>query len=178
MKNSTKWLASAFAAASILFAANVNAQTTGHDSKDTWRLGLGVEAGIPTGNLNNFSNFSIGGTARLQYDAAGALSYMLTGGYYSVIAKELPSGAKPDNLGIVPLKAGLKVYPAANFYISGEAGVGIETNYAKNTKFIVSPGIGYSGNKGLDVGLRYENFSGQSNNYGMVGLRLAYGFQL
>jgi len=178
MKNSTKWITSAFAAVAILFASNVKAQTTGHDSKGVWRLGIGVEAGIPTGDLNSFSNFDLGGTARLQYDAKSNLSYMLTAGYYSVFAKELANGVKPDNLGIIPLKAGLKVYPVANIYLSGEVGAGLETNYGKNTKLIVSPGIGYSGNQGLDVGLRYENFSGQGSNYGLVGLRVAYGFAL
>lgn len=32
--------------------------------------------------------------------------------------------------------------------------------------------------KSWDVGVRYENYSGQSNNYGTVGLRIAYGFGL
>jgi hypothetical protein len=178
MKNSTKWITSAFAAVAILFASSVKAQTTGHDSKGVWRFGVGVEGGIPTGTLNNFSNFSLGGTARLQYDAQSNISYMLTGGYTSVFAKELSNGVKPDNLGLVPVKIGLKVFPISNLYISGEAGAAFETNYGKNTKFVVSPGIGYAGNQGLDVGVRYENYSGQSNNYGIVALRLAYGFAL
>ncbi|MBW4891633.1 hypothetical protein KXQ82_18045 [Mucilaginibacter sp. HMF5004] len=177
MKNSTKWLASAFAAASLMFASNVKAQTTSADSKNVWRLGIGVEAGVPTGDLNNFSSFSLGGTARLQYDGQSNLSYTLTSGYYNVFAKKVGT-ITPSDLGIVPLKAGLKVYPTSNIYISGEVGAGFETNYAKNTKLIVSPGIGYAGNQGLDVGLRYENFSGQNNNYGFVGLRVAYGFKL
>jgi hypothetical protein len=176
MKNSTKWITSAFAAVAILFASNVKAQTNTNPG-DTWRLGIGIEGGIPTGNLNTFSNFDLGGTARLQYDTKSNLSFMLTTGYYNVFAKEI-NGFKPDALGLVPVKAGLKVFATENIYFSGEAGAGFETNYGKNTKFIVSPGIGYANYKGLDIGLRYENFSGQSDNYGLVGLRVAYGFKL
>jgi hypothetical protein len=176
MKNSTKWITSAFAAVAILFASNVQAQT--NKDPGQWRLGVGVEAGVPTGNLNSFSNFDLGGTARLQYNSKSNLSYTLTSGYYNVFAKELPNGVKPTDLGLVPVKAGLKVFATDNIYFSAEAGAGFETNYAKNTKFIVSPGIGFANLMGLDVGLRYENFSGQSDNYGLVGLRLAYGFKL
>jgi hypothetical protein len=176
MKNSTKWLASAFAAASILFASNVKAQNSTNPGQ-TWRLGIGIEAGVPIGDLNNFSNFDLGGTARLQYDTKSNISIMLTSGYYNVFAKSV-GNIKPTDLGIVPVKAGVKIFATDNIYFSGEAGAGFETNYAKNTKLIVSPGIGYADVKGLDVGLRYENFSGQNNNYGLVGLRVAYGFKL
>jgi len=40
------------------------AQTT---NPNQWRFGIGVEGGIPTGNVTNVSNFDLGGTARLQY---------------------------------------------------------------------------------------------------------------
>lgn len=175
MKKSTKWIASAFAAVALLFASNVKAQTS--NPGDTWRLGVGVEAGLPTGDLNSFSNFELGGTARLQYDTKSNISYMLTSGYYNVFAKSF-NGVTPSAQGIVPVKLGMKYFATSNIYFSGEVGAGFETSYADNTKLILSPGIGYANVKGLDVGLRYENFSGQGDNYGLVGLRIAYGFKL
>jgi hypothetical protein len=181
MKNSTKWIASAVTAVAIFFGSNVKAQTTNSNPGDTWRLGVGVEGGVPTGNLHDFSNFALGGTARLQYDTKSNISFMLTSGYYNVFAKDQTVGGvtvSPNDVGIVPVKAGLKLFANQNIYFSGEAGAGFETNYAKNTKLILSPGIGYANYHGLDIGLRYENFSGQSDNYGLVGLRLAYGFKL
>lgn len=181
MKNSTKWITSAFAAVAILFASHVNAQTKTSNPGDIWRLGVGVEGAIPTGDLNSFSNFSLGGTARLQYDTKSNICFMLTSGYYNVFAKSYTAGAttvKPDAQGIVPVKAGIKVFAGEHIYFSGELGAGFETNYAKNTKFIASPGIGYANAGGLDIGLRYENFTGQSDNYGLAALRIAYGFKL
>lgn len=180
MNSSTKWIASAVTAVAIFFGSNVNAQTK-ENPGDVWRLGIGIEGGVPTGNLHDFSNVDLGGTARLQYDTKSNISFMLTSGYYNVFAKQQTVGnvsVTPDNVGIVPVKAGLKVFATDNIYFSGEAGAGFETNYAKNTKLIVSPGIGYANYKGLDIGLRYENFSGQNDNYGLVGLRVAYGFKL
>ncbi len=79
--------------------------------------------------------------------------------------------------GIIPVKGGLKLFIKDGFYVMGEAGAGFETRYFKDTKLILSPGVGFATRK-WDFGLRYENFSGQRNNYGLVGLRVAYGFGL
>jgi len=184
MKNSTKLMATAIAAVAILFGTQVKAQTTTSTDSSPWRLGIGVEGFAPTGKLHDISNIGIGGTARLQYGADKGLAYTLTSGYYNAFGKDVNAatsfgtiGSKSAALGIVPIKLGIKAYFADNIYFGAEAGAGFETNYAKNTKLILAPGVGYS-NHSWDIGARYENFSGQSNNYGLVGVRIAYGFSL
>jgi len=173
MKTTIKLMASAIAAVAVLFATNVKAQ----DAKP-WRLGIGLEAGAPTGNAHDVSNFELGGTARLQYGADKGLAWTLTSGYYNMFLKspykDLPGA---QDIGIVPVKLGLKAYFTDNFYFGAEAGAGFETNSGGDTKLILSPGLGWSSPK-WDVGVRYENFSGQSNDYGLVGARIAYGFGL
>ena len=182
MKNSTRWIASAATVVAIFFGSHVMAQSSNTSSTDNpLRLGIGIEGAVPTGSLSNASNFALGGTVRLQYEASPSLAFTLTSGYYNFFIKDQTYGTttlKFDNLGVIPVKAGLKAFATSNIYFSGEAGVGIETNYAKNTKLILSPGIGYASASGLDIGVRYENLSGQNNNYGMVALRIAYGFKL
>ena len=180
MNTSTKWITAAATVVAIFFGTNVKAQTNS-STADTWHLGIGIEAGIPTGNLNNISNFELGGTARLQYSTPSNIAFMLTSGYYNAFAKSTTVGGvtyTPKDVGIIPVKAGLKAFANKNLYFSAEVGAGFETYYAKDTKLIVSPGIGYANYQGLDIGVRYENFSGQNNNYGLVGLRVAYGFKL
>lgn len=176
MKNSTKLIASAIAAVAIFFGTNVKAQDS-----NPWRLGIGLEAGAPTGNAHDGSNFELGGTARLQYGADKGLAWTLTSGYYNFFAKsvDLPGGGsfKGPNAGLVPVKLGIKAYFAPSFYFGAEAGAGFETSTGGNTKLILSPGLGWSSSS-WDVGARYENFSGQGNSYGLAGLRVAYGFGL
>jgi len=181
MKKVSKLLAVAFTAAALFFTSNVKAQTT---PSNAWRFGIGVEGGIPTGNLNDFSKFDLGGTARLQYGITNNLALTLTSGYYNFFARGssatidgITYTAKPKDLGLVPVKVGIKAFFAGNLYFGAEAGAGFETSYAKNTKLILSPGVGYA-TKSWDVGVRYENFSGQSDSYGTVALRVAYGFGL
>ncbi len=188
MKNKSKIMAIAIAALAIFFTTNVKAQTT---PPSAWRFGVGLEGGLPTGNAHNISNFELGGTARLQYGLNKNLALTLTSGYYNFFGKtynvlDPTTGSvvevKGRSLGMVPVKAGIKAFFAPNFYFGAEAGAGFEVhaivdNGTKDTKLILSPGLGYA-SKSWDVGVRYENFSGQSNNYGLVGLRIAYGFGL
>lgn len=173
MKNSTKLVATAIAAVAIFFGTNVKAQDS-----SPWRLGIGLEAGAPTGNAHRGSNIELGGTARLQYGADKGLAWTLTSGYYNMFLKSPYKDAPgAQDLGIVPVKLGIKAYFAPSFYFGAEAGAGFETSTGGNTKLILSPGLGWSSSS-WDVGARYENFSGQGNNYGLAGLRIAYGFGL
>ncbi|RYE34488.1 MAG: hypothetical protein EOP42_07310 [Sphingobacteriaceae bacterium] len=151
------------------------------DSKNVFRMGLGLEGAYPT---KDFSNFMLGGTVRLQYDLASNLSLTLTPGYYHFFDRsgygQVTDKATYFNSGLdmIPVKLGVKSFFAPHFYLSAEAGAGFELNHAKETKLILSPGIGFASNSGLDLGLRYENFSGNNSNYGLIGLRVAYGFKL
>lgn len=177
MKNTTKWIASVATAAAVFFAMNVNAQTT-TTPPNPWRFGIGLETGIPTGNANNISNFELGGTARLQYDASDHFAWTLTSGYYNMFGKDMPgTNVSYNSLGIVPLKLGIKAFFAPKFYFGAEAGAGFETQSGGNTKLILAPSLGWA-NRTWDVAFRYENFSGQDNSYGLVGLRIAYAFPL
>jgi hypothetical protein len=186
MKKTTQLLASVATAAAIFFATSVKAQTI---TPDKFRFGVGVEGGLVTGSAHDFSNAEIGGTARLQYGLSNNLALTLTSGYYNFFGKNEPgTDLKYQSLGMVPIKLGIKYFYTSNLYLGAEVGAGIETktflpqgideNYANtDTKLILSPALGYA-NKHWDVGVRYENYSGQSNNYGLVALRLAYGFGL
>lgn len=177
MKNLKKLAAATLTGVALLIGSNVQAQTT---PSSAFRFGIGLEAGVPTGNASNVSNFSLGGTARLQYGVTNDLALTLTSGYYNMFGKTYNVGAtsvKAGDIGIVPLKAGIKAFFSPSLYFGAEVGAGFETNSGGSTKFIASPGIGWA-NKSWDVSVRYENFAGQNNNYGLVGARIAYGFEL
>lgn len=198
MKNLTKAIATVSFAVASLFASNAAKAQSGTPA-NAWRFGIGIEGMAPTGNLHNISNAGIGGTARLQYGFNNNVALTITSGYYNFFGKsttyESQTGTsvtrvtqKNVDFGLVPVKAGLKAYIGDGFYVAGEVGAGFETKDAyrgltgdeynkKATKLILAPGVGYSWSN-VDLGVRYENFSGNNNNYGMVAARLAYGFKL
>ena len=175
MKALSKLMAAIFIVPALFFTTNVKGQTT---PANALRFNIGVDAGLPTGNLTIGSNFVLGGTARLQYGLSNNFAITLTSGADHFFSKINPAtGQNYDSFGIIPIKAGIKDFFAPNIYFGIEAGVGIEQvdSGPANTKFLVSPGVGW-GNKHWDIGVRYDNYSGQSDPYGFVALRVAYGF--
>ena len=174
MKNNSRLIAIAVAIVAIFLTTNVKAQTS---EPNKWRLGIGVEGGIPTGSISDYSKFELGGTARLQYGLAKNVALTLTSGYYNFFADDAAKANGGKSVGVIPIKVGAKFFFNSPIYFGAEAGAGLETNYAKNTKLLLSPGLGWA-NKSWDVGVRYESLSGQSDNYGTVALRIAYGFSL
>jgi len=175
MKKLTKLAAAAITGVALFIGTNANAQS---DSK--LRFGIGAEVGVPTGAAHDGSNIYAGITPRLQYGADEGLAWTLTSGFYNFFGKSVNGTAgsvKYGDIGMVPVKVGVKGFFAQNIYFGAEAGAGFETNKGGNTKLIVSPGIGFANQK-WDISARYENFSGQGVNYGLAGLRVAYGFGL
>ena len=168
-RNTINIFAAVVATVALLFTTKVNAQTEPRgDSRDT-RLGIGLSLGIPT---DDFYNFAVGGDLRLQKDFYSNVSGLLSLGYTNFSAE----GEDMGSVGFIPLKAGIKVFPIERLYISGEVGAGFGTDEGQKTSFVYAPGIGLGFNNGLDLGLRYENFT--KYGIGQVALRIAYGFNL
>ncbi|MEO6149679.1 MAG: hypothetical protein ABIN95_08365, partial [Mucilaginibacter sp.] len=71
---------------------------------------------------------------------------------------------------------GIKSFFTDNLYFGAEAGAGFGTKNASGTKLILAPAVGWA-DQSWDVGVKYENFSNKGS-YGVIGLRVAYGFGL
>jgi hypothetical protein len=58
---------------------------------------------------------------------------------------------------VVPVKAGLRLYLGNLFYLGGEAGVAFASG--SNTSFVYTPSMGVKFKNGIDVGVKYDNYS-------------------
>lgn len=162
---------SAFA---FLYANTTFAQDSEIKNYDKgFRLGFGVNAGIPT---DNDYRWALGGDVRLQYDLTKKTSLTLTTGFTNLFMKD-KDGVEAKDLGFIPAKAGFKAFIWEDqFYVLGEVGAGFAvTNDYNQTTFLWAPGIGYA-NKYIDISVRYEDYNKFNTN--QVALRLAYGFKL
>ncbi|KLT68567.1 MULTISPECIES: hypothetical protein [Flavobacterium] len=137
--------------------------------KPGFRLGFGLNGGLPT---DNAYDWSLGGDVRLQYDLSKRTSLTLTTGFTNLFI-----GDDVKDLGFIPAKAGFKAFIWEDqFYVLGEVGAGFAvTNGYNDTTFLWAPGIGYA-NKYIDISVRYEDYNKFKTN--QVALRLAYGFDL
>ena len=180
------------------FALGAKAQTTSSSaSKSTTSNGVifsvGVDAGLPTGNLSNAYNWNIGGSVQADIPVVPQTLFVtVNAGYNSLQGKSnaYGTGLTATNIQLLPVKAGLKFFPVNHFYIQGEAGAAFALNksdlgFDNSAAFIYAPQIGYQfpvgGSSFIDAGVRYEgstkfNSTVDNSQVNFVALRLAYAF--
>jgi hypothetical protein len=175
MKTLSKLITVSLALTALFFTTYVNAQTT---PANAFRFDFGIDAGVPTGNLAISSNFVVGGAARMQYGLSNNFALTLTVGGDHFLSKTDPATGMPfASFGVLGARAGIKEFFVPHIYFgleAGFAGEGTDTGVG-NKKLLLSPQIGWANSK-WDVGVRYDNYSGQDDPYGFVALRVAYGF--
>ncbi|MEO7212866.1 hypothetical protein [Mucilaginibacter sp.] len=137
----------------------------------------GLDLAIPT---NSIYSIGFGGSGKAEVPIAGPVSLTVTAGYTSLYFKRslIGSNKSQDPSGFVPLKAGVKYYLSDGFYVEGELGTAIETNYNKDKLFAFAIGPGFllplNKSSAIDLGFRYENWG--SGRIRQTGIRVAYRF--
>lgn len=131
---------------------------------------IGLNLAIP---VNNLEGASIGAGVDVlgQYMISDKVGITADAGYTSIFAK-----GGGDNLGIIPIRAGLRFYPSENFYLAGKAGVGIFTGGGSSyTATAYSFGAGYMISPVFDLGATYDGYS-KVGSIGLANIRIAYKF--
>lgn len=195
MKSTFKIAALVLAFAGLSFGAKAQSTstTTSTTTSNGIRYSIGVEAGIPVGDLKDTHKWNLGGSVQADIPVASQLFVTINAGYNNIFGKKDIGGVKGvdvTNIQLLPVKAGLKFFPIENFYIQGEAGAAFLLNKAdtyndKAVAFVYAPQIGVqfpvsAGGNFIDAGIRYEGttkYNTFSNSkVSFLGLRVAYGF--
>ena len=205
MKNSFKISTLALALAALTFSAKAQTTTTTTTTKTATTsngiiLSVGVDAGIPTGKLSDSYSWNLGGSVQADIPVIQhQLFVTVNAGYNNIFGKKNLSEVTPadgtvyydaHNIQLLPVKAGLKLFPISNFYIQGEAGAAFLLNKSdladnKSAAFIYAPQIGVQfplgGKSYIDAGVRYEastkfNSAADDSKVNFFGLRVAYAF--
>lgn len=183
MKNTIKLIATAVVVVIALFNTKAHAQAV---PLGQVKFDVGLEGGAPTYDARQLSNVMGGATGRFQVGLGDYLTVIATSGFYNFFDKTSTINGvsvKEPGLGVVPVKLGLKGYLGnSGLYLTGEVGKGFETSKDGETgnyddKNILSAGLGYVYHN-WDYGVRYESLTGDEFNYGIIALRVAYGFKL
>ena len=173
MKSSIKISALALAFAAFTFSAKAQTTTPTTTSTSTTtasgiRYSIGVDAGLPTGQLSNSYNWNIGGSLQVDIPVvSNKLFVTVNAGYDNIFGKKNIDGSGVDvqNIELLPVKAGLKYFLVGNFYVQGEAGAAFVLDKTKidannSAAFIYAPQLGYQfqlgGKSYIDAGVRYE----------------------
>jgi hypothetical protein len=161
-----------------LTAISASAQTT----PTTGKFSAGFEAGVPFGSLiKDISSVAIGGSLKYDYPIADGVFITGSAGYTNFIYKSdykeflKDFGINKSGEGFVPVKAGIKYYVSGGFYGEAQGGVVFTTESGGGTAIAYAPGIGYTWDDSVEVGVRYEGWS-KNGTISQAALRLAYRF--
>jgi len=191
MKNSIKTVALLAAILGTTFAAKAQTSTT--TSANGIIYSVGAETGITIGNFKDAYKWNIGGSLQADIPLASQLYVTINAGYQNYFGKNNIYGTtySPTDLHLLPAKAGLKFFPAKDFYVQAEAGAAFLLNksdvgFSSTAQFIYAPTIGVqlpvSGSSYIDAGFRYEastKFASDRaySKVSILGLRVAYAFR-
>jgi len=197
MKSTFKISALVLAFAGFAYGAKAQTNPTSATKSTTTSTGVilsvGVDAGIPTGNLSNSYDWNLGGSVQADIPVVqNQLFVTVNAGYNNIFGKNNigGTGINATNIQLLPVKAGLKYFPFSHFYIQGEAGAAFALNksdlgFDNSAAFLYAPQVGYQfplgGKSYLDAGVRWEgttkfNSTIDNSTVNFFGLRVAYAF--
>ena len=155
----------------IFFASLILVSSFSAKSQNTaLKFGGGLNLGIPVHNLSG-SSVAIGADFLAHYAVTSQVAITGDFGYNALFAK---NGGGTSN--IIPLRAGIRIYPVENVYFLGKIGAGfISSNGSSVTSTAYSLGAGYSVNKKVEIGASYDGYS-KNGTIGLLNLRLGFFF--
>ena len=144
-----------------------------------FHFGAGVHLGLPVGDWSDFWSFGIGVEVQGEYMFSEKFSGVINSGYSSFLGKTVDFGGgseKVDALGLIPILAGVRVYPSTKFFIGARAGIGILTGGGESSSSLqYRPEIGYNG-RPIQIALSFNGLSKDGETNSFIGLTAIYVF--
>ena len=150
------------AAAIIVSAASVNAQTT-----------FSI-AGNVGGVTTTYGKLATGVDIQVDLPATTGLKITISGGYENFAYKS-STGVK-YNSSFIPLLGGAKFNLSTNLYGHAQLGYSFSTVSGGRGSFTYAPSLGYIISKNFDISAKYLGLSNKYGNTSAIVARLAYNF--
>jgi len=150
------------------------AQSKSKSSGGDFTFAGGLNLALPVGDFNLTHNFGIGVQLQGEYKFSENLSGVATTGYTNFFGKDYGGGFKAANVGLIPILAGIRYYPAETFFFGGQIGYGIFTGGGGGAPkgFDYKPQIGYNA-ENFQLIFAFEGVSvtgGTLSNLGLTGV--------
>jgi hypothetical protein len=148
-------------------------------------LSIGVDIGLPTGQVANLFNFVDGISAKIELPTLNSrLRFVFTAGYSKFISKR-DTIYDAANTAYVVTELGAKYYFSSIIYIEADFGtsININSNYISQKiglEYAPTVGVSIPFNKknAVDLGIRYDGRVESGGTISQVALRVAYKFNL
>lgn len=164
-----------FLIATIMIAGVISVK-----AQEGFKFGAGVRLALPIGTFGDNYSFGVGGELQGEYGFSEKFSGVFTTGYTSFFGKTVNLGAfgsvKIPSLGLIPILAGVRVYPSPQFFIGAQAGYALFTGSGNSSgAFDYQPQVGYNGTN-IQVALNYNGATKSGSTNGHIGLTAIYKF--
>lgn len=131
----------------------------------------GLTAGIPVGDISDFSSFNVGLDVRAQHLFTPSWGVGVASGYDHFFAKD-----NFEEFGVIPLAGFIRYYfTPSGLFFGSDLGYGFLTNVNNNSGGLyVNPQIGYHNENWNIYGFYKNTFSENDVNIQSVGLGVTY----
>ncbi len=165
-----------FLVLSMALINTVTAQNT--KRKDAPSLNIGIETGIPTGDLSLVTSFGAGGSMKLIVPLDHTVAFTASAGYIHYFSKTF-FGVKFGDLNSLAFKGGFRLSIEPGFYFEPQGGYSsFSAEGESDGAFTYAANIGYMVHKKADISVHYESATKDGGSLSHVGLRIAYNFSL
>ena len=158
----------------LIVIKTVSAQNEKAKSSD-FRFSGGIDLALPTGDFNETHSFGLGVQLQPEYNISSMFSVYGSIGYTNFFGKKF-EGEKFDNVGLIPILAGVRLYPASQFFAGAKFGIGILTGGGDSeSAFDYQPQIGYNSDV-FQLALGYNGLSKNGATLSNLVLSFLYKF--
>lgn len=145
---------------------------TTNQMKNRFGLSIGIDEGIPVGNVSKYSSFVMGASIQGEYHALKALGITLSANYLYFLGKDGGTG-----LSFIPVMGGINFYITPKIYLAGQLGPSFYVGKDSESKVYLTyaQGIGFRASNRISLLAKYEGVNvAASKTYSFAGLRIAY----
>ena len=143
------------------------------------QFGGGLNLGLPVGSFSNITSFGIGFEVQGEYMFSDKVSGIVSVSYTDFFGKSVNipgyGNIRYNNVGLIPILLGVRVYPSPQFFVGGKIGYGIFTGSGSSGGFDFNPQIGYNGSA-IQIALGYNGVTQSGGSLGHIGLSVIYKF--
>ncbi|PHR74628.1 MAG: hypothetical protein COA67_00705 [Lutibacter sp.] len=155
----------------IAFGFTANAQ----DGKCQGNFGIGVSAGLPTGDVSDAYTFSLGLDVNYLFEVSETFDVGPSVSYLTFFGGEI-SGFDIDNASFLPISAAARVYVGDSFAIGADIGYALGLSPDDNDGgFYYAPRIQYGVSDDIDIVAAYTGISVDGGSFNSINLGVNFG---
>ncbi|MFN3136442.1 MAG: hypothetical protein ACE37L_02075 [Allomuricauda sp.] len=149
---------------------------------DRTNFKAGIHAGVPFGDISDFSNFEIGLDLGYHWGVSELIDAGISTGFMNAFINNdtldsLPVEEQGDfpNIQYLPVAGAFRIYPTYDFKLGADVGYAIGINEGNTGGLYIRPMVGVNISSTTELNISYVNIS-DDYDYSMVALGLLFLF--